>query len=76
MEKGSYPRERVSPSLKDAENSPMYGSYSLVGQDSLLPLSVFGQVLIPGDFSSVGGSDDVEDSVDHRPCCMVDMNGK
>ena len=42
MEKGSYPRERVIPSLKDVENAPMYESYSLVGQDFLLPLSVFG----------------------------------
>ena len=65
--KESCPRDRVSPSLEDV---------SLVGQDSLLPLSVFGRVLLPGDFSGAGGSDDVEDRVGHPPWCMVDMNGK
>ena len=44
--KVSCPRDRVSPSLEDV---------SLVGQDSLLPLSVFGRVLLPGDFSGAGG---------------------
>ena len=47
---------------------------SLAGQDSLLPLSVFGRVLLLGDYSGVGGSDDVEDRVGHW--CMVDTNGK
>ena len=65
--KVSCPRDRVSPSLEDV---------SLVGQDSLLPLSVFGRVLLPGGFSGAGGSDDVEDKDDHSPRCMVAMNGK
>ena len=65
--KVSCPRDRVSPSLEDV---------SLVGQDSLLPLSVFGRVLLPGGFSGAGGSDDVEDRDDHPPRCMVAMNGK
>ena len=39
--KVSCPRDRVSPSLEDV---------SLVGQDSLFPLSVFGRVLLPKDF--------------------------
>ena len=75
-EKGSCPRERVSPSLEDAETAPMYESYSFGGQDSLLPLSVFGRVLFSRVFSSVGDSDDVEDRVDHLPWFMVDTNGK
>ena len=65
--KVSRPRDRVSPSLEDV---------SLVGQDSLTPLSVFGQVLLPGGFSGAGGSDDVEDIDGHSPRCMVAMNGK
>ena len=51
-ENGSCPRERVSLSLEDVETAPMYESYSLAGQDSLLPLSVFGWVLLPGDFQA------------------------
>ena len=65
--KESCLRDRVSSSLEDV---------SLAGQDSLLPLSVFGWVLLPGDFSGVGGSEDVEDRVGHLPWCMVDTNGK
>ena len=65
--KVSCPRDRVSPSLEDV---------SLVGQDSLLPLSVFCRVLLLGDFSGAGGSDDVEDRVGHPPWCMVSTNGK
>ena len=61
------PRDRVSPSLEDV---------SLVGQDSLIPLSVFGRVLLPGGFSGVGGSNDVGDRDGHPPWCMVAMNGK
>ena len=63
----SYPRDRVSPSLEDV---------SLVGEDSLFPLSVFGQVLLPGDFSGARGSNDVEDGDGHPPWCKVATNGK
>ena len=66
-EKVSCPRDRVSPSLEDV---------SLVGQDSLLPLSVFGRVLLPGGFLGAGGSGDVEDRDGHPPRCMDAMNGK
>ena len=65
--KVSCPRDRVSPSLEDV---------SLVRQDSLLPLSVFGRVLLLGGISSAGGSDDGEDIDDHSPQRMVTMNGK
>ena len=47
-----------------------------MGQDSLLPLSVFGQVLLPGGSSDVAGSDDVEERDGHPPRCTVAMNGK
>ena len=65
--KESCTRDRVSSSLEDV---------SLAGQDSLFSLYVFGWVLLSGDFSGVGGSDDVEDRVGHPPWCMVDTNGK
>ena len=66
----------MRPSLEDVEAAPMYESSSLAGQDSLLPLSVFGRVLLPGDFSGAGGSVDVDDRDTQLPWCMVDTNGK
>ena len=75
-EKGFFPRVRVHPGLEDVEVAPIYESSSLEGQDSLLPLSVFGRVLLPGDFSGAGGSVDVDDRDTQVPWCMVDTNGK
>ena len=45
-------------------------------QDSLLPLSVFGRVLISRDSSGTGASFDAKDRDDQLPLCMVDANGK
>ena len=65
--KVSCPRDKVSPSLED---------FSLAGQDSLFPLSVFGRVLLPRDFSGARGSDDGEDGDGHPPWCLAATNGK
>ena len=78
-EKGFFPRERVSLGLEDVETTPLYERYSsssLARQDSFLPLSVFGWVLLPGDSSGAGGSVDVDDRDDQLPWCVVHTNGK
>ena len=51
-------------------------SPSLGGRDTLLPLSIFSRVLLPGDSSEMGDSMEEEVVEAHIPLCIVDADGK